>query len=374
MAEDNGIRFMEPAGFGLFLGTLVEDMVDTVGREKYPYIKVLYEDLFFDAEKYPLTYVPYGWGCMLPLHKGDKVWSTFEQGVSLYPILAKPALEYNANVLSGTPMPDAGGAKNVVFSFPAMGKTVAAYPINFWYYNDADERPVPDVDQDNWVICTDAYTLLRHGMVYRVTDKYSIWEFTASDGVVQKFYGGPLTMWVGGKADVDINTNLSAWVGGSVSVKCGSDSSTGNYLGSYTGNYLLTVDGNYTLSVGGDMTYIVKGELIQSFGATTYYYKNTFKSVAFDTWEVANSTGTDYIRFESDPAGVSADIGIGSALKPVSIKGTSMELGAILYDFVNTLLTTVPTTMGSPASQNFNPGIITALTKVATQLKLCLKS
>lgn len=45
------------------------------------------------------------------------------------------------------------------------------------------------------------------------------------------------------------------------------------------------------------------------------------------------------------------------------------ELFTILYDLLDAMLTTSPTTLGSPSAQNFNPELITKLTRAQTDIK-----
>jgi len=57
----------------------------------------------------------------------------------------------------------------------------------------------------------------------------------------------------------------------------------------------------------------------------------------------------------------------------VTLKGSSLDLGTILYDAFNTLATTSPTVQGSPAAQVFNPAIVSKLVEVGVKLSTGFK-
>ena len=65
-------NFIGTEATGVYVGTLVEDMIETVKREKKLYCKVHIPDFFAKDSDYPLTYVPF-WAMSLPLKKDDKV-------------------------------------------------------------------------------------------------------------------------------------------------------------------------------------------------------------------------------------------------------------------------------------------------------------
>ena len=81
-------QFIGTEATGIYVGTLVEDMINTVAREKKLYCNVHIERFFQKDTNYPLTYVPF-WALSLPLRKGDKVMVEFHQGNLMYPVLYK---------------------------------------------------------------------------------------------------------------------------------------------------------------------------------------------------------------------------------------------------------------------------------------------
>ena len=81
MAEN----FIGTEATGIYVGKLVEDMIDTVTREKRLYCNVWIPEFFSKESNYPLTYVPL-WAMSLPLKKDDIVLVEFHQDNLMYPV------------------------------------------------------------------------------------------------------------------------------------------------------------------------------------------------------------------------------------------------------------------------------------------------
>lgn len=81
-------QFIGVEATGVYIGKLVEDMIDTVKREKKLYCNVYIPEFFAKDSNYPLTYVPF-WAMSLPLRKDDKVLVEFHQNNLMYPVLYK---------------------------------------------------------------------------------------------------------------------------------------------------------------------------------------------------------------------------------------------------------------------------------------------
>lgn len=81
-------QFIGTEATGVYVGTLVEDMITTVAREKKLYCNVHIPEFFAKDTDYPLTYVPL-WAMSLPLKEGDKVLVEFHQDNLMYPVLYK---------------------------------------------------------------------------------------------------------------------------------------------------------------------------------------------------------------------------------------------------------------------------------------------
>ena len=63
--------FIGTEATGVYVGYLLEDMVETVKREKKLYCDVYIEKIFGKDGPHPLTLVPF-WALSLPLKKDDK--------------------------------------------------------------------------------------------------------------------------------------------------------------------------------------------------------------------------------------------------------------------------------------------------------------
>ena len=68
--------WMEIEATGVYEGTLIEDMIDTVSKYHKLYCDVDIPGFFNKNHRHPLTFVPL-WAMSLPLHKGDKVLVKF---------------------------------------------------------------------------------------------------------------------------------------------------------------------------------------------------------------------------------------------------------------------------------------------------------
>lgn len=68
--------WMEIEATGVYEGTLLEDMIDTVSKYHKLYCDVDIPGFFNKNHRHPLTFVPL-WAMSLPLHKGDKVLVKF---------------------------------------------------------------------------------------------------------------------------------------------------------------------------------------------------------------------------------------------------------------------------------------------------------
>lgn len=145
-------QFIGTEATGVYVGTLVEDMIDTVTREKKLYCNVHIPQFFTKNTNYPLTYVPF-WAMLLPLKKNDKVMVEFHQGNLMYPVLYKNPSEIDRKMYEQFNIPNGviGGKINK----PTAQKTVGAFRLG----------------QDSYVIKTDYYTLFHQNDGYILIDK-----------------------------------------------------------------------------------------------------------------------------------------------------------------------------------------------------------
>lgn len=145
-------QFIGTEATGVYVGTLVEDMIDTVTREKKLYCNVHIPEFFTKGSNYPLTYVPF-WAMLLPLKKNDRVMVEFHQGNLMYPVLYKNPSEIDRKMYEQFNIPNGviGGKINK----PTAQKTVGAFRLG----------------QDSYVIKTDSYTLFHQNDGYILIDR-----------------------------------------------------------------------------------------------------------------------------------------------------------------------------------------------------------
>lgn len=119
---------------GVYAGTLVEDMIDTVIKYRRPFINCDIPDLFTVSEEYPLVYVP-TWFMTLPLLKGDKVRVVFHQDSMRYPVLWKLDEGYDQSMIAAPTTPSSGE----LVTFPSIDKVIAVqrFAKDFYFFQTA---------------------------------------------------------------------------------------------------------------------------------------------------------------------------------------------------------------------------------------------
>lgn len=119
---------------GVYAGTLVEDMIDTVIKYRRPFINCDIPDLFTVSEEYPLVYVP-TWFMTLPLLKGDKVRVVFHQDSMRYPVLWKLDEGYDQSMIAAPTTPSSGE----LVTFPTIDKVIAVqrFAKDFYFFQTA---------------------------------------------------------------------------------------------------------------------------------------------------------------------------------------------------------------------------------------------
>lgn len=137
-------NFIGTEATGVYVGTLVEDMIETVKREKKLYCKVHIPDFFAKDSDYPLTYVPF-WAMSLPLREGDKVMVEFHQCNLMYPVLYKNPDEIDKQFYEKFNIPN--GVTGGRASQPTAVDTIGAFKLG----------------ENSYVIKTDNYTLIHQG-------------------------------------------------------------------------------------------------------------------------------------------------------------------------------------------------------------------
>ena len=137
---------------GVFQGTLLEDMIETVKKNKKLYCDVDIPQFYEKSLRHPLTYVPL-WATTLPLKKGDKVWVKFHQNNPTLPVLWKLDAEIDKGVYEK-------------FEFPSGvqgGNVSAPQAVNTFY--------AEKLGDDSFIIKTANYTVIRQNTAYILLDK-----------------------------------------------------------------------------------------------------------------------------------------------------------------------------------------------------------
>lgn len=159
---------------GVYIGKLVEDMVDTVTREKKLYCNVYIPEFFAKDSNYPLTYVPL-WAMSLPLRKDDKVLVEFHQGNLMYPVLYKNPSEID---------------KGFYEKFDTNKSVTGG---NIQGYTPSNTVSAQKIGVDSYVIKTDDYTVIHQNNGFVLVDK--------SDRVY--VYGSEVNIISSGKVNID---------------------------------------------------------------------------------------------------------------------------------------------------------------------------
>lgn len=137
---------------GVYVGTLLEDMIDTVQKTKGLYCDVHIPQFYNKNFSHPLTAVPF-WAMTLPLKKGDKVMVQFNQNDVAYPVLYKNPSEIDKGFYEKFNLP-------ISLNKPTEEKTVSSMKFG----------------DDSFVIKTDSYTVIRQNNATILMDKNNkIW-------------------------------------------------------------------------------------------------------------------------------------------------------------------------------------------------------
>ena len=151
MSENNN-TLIHDESTGLYVGILLEDMIETVKREKKLYCDVHIPSLFLKDQKHPLTYVPL-WCMSLPLKKGDKVLVQFNQENYLYPVLYK----------NPTELPES------FFNKFDVGKSIEGGIIEA--HNVEESVSVTELGEESYIIKTSSYTVIHQNDAFILLDK-----------------------------------------------------------------------------------------------------------------------------------------------------------------------------------------------------------
>lgn len=218
--------YVEQEATGVYKGTLLEDMVDTVSRTGRLYCDVMIHSYFREGFPHPLTLVPL-WAFMLPLRKGDKVLVRFKDHDYSRPYLWREQDELPGEMHEDFSFPQGPSGGNT--AQPDSGHTVGAVRLGDGAY----------------VIKTDSYVLVRQGDAFSLMD-------TDGNIYVQ-----------GNDVQVAANGDLVADAGGDCKVhsegKC-EVSSKGDCTVDSKGKCGIRSDGDCTIDAGSACTVTARGE------------------------------------------------------------------------------------------------------------------
>lgn len=187
-------QFIGTEATGVYVGTLVEDMIETVKREKKLYCNVHIEKFFQKNTDYPLTYVPF-WAMSLPLKEGDKVLVEFHQGNLMYPVLYKNPDELDSQFFNKFDT-----AKSVT------GGNIQAYQAK-------DTVGAFRLGEDSYIIKTDDYTVIHQNNGFILIDKDD----------KHYIYGSEINAISNGDIKIDSGNNTKIFSNSSIEIKTNAD-------------------------------------------------------------------------------------------------------------------------------------------------------
>ena len=175
-------QFIGVEATGVYVGKLVEDMIETVKREKKLYCNVYIPEFFAENSNYPLTYVPF-WAMSLPLRKDDKVLVEFHQNNLMYPVLYKNPDEIDEQF------------------FEQFDTNKSVDGGNIEGYEPTDTVGAERIGVDSYIIKTDDYTVIHQNNGFILIDK--------DDKVYT--YGSEINIISSGKVNVDCDDDIQVF-------------------------------------------------------------------------------------------------------------------------------------------------------------------
>lgn len=193
--------FIGTEATGVYVGYLLEDMIETVKREKKLYCDVCIPDRFAKDGPHPLTYVPF-WALSLPLKKDDKVMVTFHQENLMYPVLYKNPDEIDSGF----------------FDKFDTNKSVPGGKISG--YTAKDTVGCQRIGESSYLIKTDDYTVIHQNNGFILIDK--------DDKVY--VYGNGINIISAGKFNVDSSQDVEIYTNASCNITAKSGFTVNNHL------------------------------------------------------------------------------------------------------------------------------------------------
>ncbi len=208
--------FIGTEATGVYIGKLVEDMIETVKDCGKLYCNVYIPEFFAEDSDYPLTYVPL-WAMSLPLKKDDKVLVEFHQGNLMYPVLYKNATELD----------------DFDQFYEKFDTNKSVNGGNIQGYEAEDTVGAERIGLDSYLIKTDDYTVIHQNNGFILIDK--------DDKIYT--YGSEINIISSGTVKVDADKDIQVFTNANCKIvtkqKCEIES---------TGECKITAKGNFTVN------------------------------------------------------------------------------------------------------------------------------
>lgn len=209
---------------GVFPGTLIEDMIDTVTRTHQLYCNVDIPKFYEKTFPHPLTYVPL-WALTLPLKKGDKVYVKFHNNDLEIPVLWRTDDDIDKGMYENYEFPSAVEGGNI-------GKLSAVKTFYAQKFGD-----------DSFLIKTAQWTMIRQNNSYVLLDRD------------EKVYiqGKELNAVSTGKTNLDSDDDITLFTNNKFSLTSKKDMNLKT-----TGKMEFESDGDITLKTNGKWNFSIK--------------------------------------------------------------------------------------------------------------------
>ena len=207
-------QFIGVEATGVYIGKLVEDMIDTVKREKKLYCNVYIPEFFAKDSNYPLTYVPF-WAMSLPLRKDDKVLVEFHQSNLMYPVLYKNPDEIDTQF----------------FDQFDTNKSVSGG--NIQGYQPKDTVGAERIGENSYMIKTDDYTVIHQNNGFILIDK--------EDKLYA--YGSEVNIISSGKVNIDAAQDVQIYSNANCKIKVKQNCEIES-----TGQCKITANGSFSVN------------------------------------------------------------------------------------------------------------------------------
>lgn len=207
-------QFIGVEATGVYIGQLVEDMIETVKREKKLYCNVYIPEFFAKDSNYPLTYVPF-WAMSLPLRKDDKVLVEFHQNNLMYPVLYKNPDEID----------------DQFFEQFDTNKSVSGG--NIQGYQPKDTVGAERIGIDSYIIKTDNYTVIHQNNGFILIDK--------EDKIYT--YGAEINVISSGKVNIDAAQDVQIYTNANCKIVAKQNCEIES-----TAQCKITANGNFTVN------------------------------------------------------------------------------------------------------------------------------